>query len=605
MRDLLDDRTDDDEDYPSPISGSAASINHQGFIFGFSSMSYSLREFHPPADQISAYWQIFKENIDPLIKIFHRPTTELLFYEAAQDLDHISKPMEVLMFTIYFAVITSISEAECFNLLGADKQSMLENYRFAFEQAIARADFLSTQELVILQSFTLFLTCVRRLDDSRYVWTLTGLAIRLAQSLGIHRDGERFGLSPFETEMRRRLWWQICAIDVRASEDHGSDFFIVEQSFDTKLPLNINDEDISPDMTQTPVEREGKTEMMFDLIRYSVSTTVRRLSYAPPGPGPCRKVNASITLQDKERLIDELNQYLDKKYLNYCKVKEDALDWVAATVSRLILGKMWLIVHHPFRRDDGGAGLPQETKDRLFATSMEVIQFSHLLETEHTTQKWGWLFRTYVPWHAIAFVLSQLCVRTSGLEVETAWSVIENVFEDWSGTGVKSKRGMLWKPLRKLMAKARLVRGAELERRSKLSGLSKHDIGDNMLMMHGNEILTRTSNMSNLGHPTYENTYSYLPTAGVSSSHNFQSLQHRQSPDLPLGNSMAIAPSVVSMDSLHDVSTPPLNLPNGWSSNVEVSPAFGNIWWNDWLKDFVQVEQGVQRETGGGMINWF
>lgn len=603
MRDLLDDRTDDDEDYPSPISGSTASINNQGFIFGFSSMSYSLRDFHPPADQTSTYWQIFKENIDPLIKIFHRPTTELLFFEAAQDLDHISKPMEVLMFTIYFAVITSMSEAECINILGGDKQAMLENYRFAFEQAIARADFLSTQELVILQSFTLFLTCVRRLDDSRYVWTLTGLAIRLAQSLGIHRDGERFGLSPFETEMRRRLWWQICAIDVRASEDHGSDFFIVEQSFDTKLPLNINDEDISPDMTQTPVERTGKTEMMFDLIRYSVSTTVRRLSYAPPGPGPCRKVNASITLQDKETLIDELNQYLDKKYLIYCKVKEDALDWVAATVSRLILGKMWLIVHHPFRRDDGGAGLPQETKDRLFATSMEVIQFSHLLETEHTTQKWGWLFRTYVPWHAIAFVLSQLCVRTSGPEVETAWSVIENVFEDWSGTGVKSKRGMLWKPLRKLMAKARLVRRAELERRSKLSGLSEHN-DENMLMMDENDTLTR-ANISNPGHPIYENGFSFLPTSGLPNSHSFASQQQGQSPDLPLGSSMAISPSVVSMGTLPDVSTPLLNLSNGWSDDLEVSAAFGNIWWNDWLKDFVQVEQGVERGSGEGIINWF
>lgn len=604
MRDLLDDRSDDDEDYyPSPISCSTASTNNQGFIFGFSSMAYSLRDFHPPADQTSTYWQIFKENIDPLIKIFHRPTTELLFFEAAQDLDHISKPMEVLMFTIYFAVITSMSETECINILGGDKQAMLENYRFAFEQAIARADFLSTQELVILQSFTLFLTCVRRLDDSRYVWTLTGLAIRLAQSLGIHRDGERFGLSPFETEMRRRLWWQICAIDVRASEDHGSDFFIVEQSFDTKLPLNINDEDISPDMTQPPVEREGKTEMMFDLIRYTVSTTVRRLSYAPPGPGPCRKVNASITLQDKETLIDELNHYLDKKYLIYCKVKEDALDWVAATVSRLILGKMWLIVHHPFRRDDGGAGLPQETKDRLFATSMEVIQFSHLLETEHTTQKWGWLFRTYVPWHAIAFVLSQLCVRTSGPEVETAWSVIENVFEDWSGTGVKSKRGMLWKPLRRLMAKARLVRRAELERRSKLSGLSEHN-GENMLMMDENEILTR-ANMPNPGHPIYDNVFSFLPTSGLPSSHSFTSQQQGQSPDVPLGGSMTISPSLASMGTLPDVTTPFHNLSNGWSNDSEVSAAFGNIWWNDWLKDFVQVEQRVEKGSGEGMINWF
>lgn len=463
MRDILDDPTDDEDDYPSPGSGSGASANHQGYIFGFSSIAQSLRNFHPPAAQICNYWKIFKENVDPLIKIFHRPSTEKVVTAAAKSLDHLSKPMEAMMFSIYFAAITSLSEAESVRLLGIEKQVALETYRFGFEQAMARADFLSTQELVVLQSFVLFLTCVRRFDDSRYAWTLTGLVIRMAQALGVHRDGQIFGLSPFETEMRRRLWWQICNLDMRASEDHGSDPSIVEQTFDTKFPLNINDDDIWPGMIEPPEEKEGRTEMLFDLIRFTVSTTVRRLSYAPPGPGPCRERNARITLEDKERLIEELHQYLEKKYLRYCNMNIP-LDWVAATVSRLILAKMWLIVHHPFQREDGGAGLPQETKDRLFLTSIEVIEFSCLLETETTTLKWGWLFRTYVQWHAVAFVLSQLCVRTNGPEVEKAWAAVDSVFDEWGGVVSASKRGMLWKPLRKLMARARAARQRELEK---------------------------------------------------------------------------------------------------------------------------------------------
>lgn len=463
MRDILDDPTDDEDDYPSPGSGSAASANHQGYLFNFSSIAHSLRSFHPPANQICKYWRIFKENVDPLIKIFHRPSTEKVVAAAAKSLDHISKSMEVMMFAIYFAAITSLSEAESVSILGIEKQAALETYRFGFEQAMARADFLSTQELVVLQSFVLFLTCVRRFDDSRYAWTLTGLVIRMAQALGVHRDGQVFGLSPFETEMRRRLWWQISNLDMRASEDHGSDPSIVEQTFDTKFPLNINDDDIWPDMTEPPEEKEGRTEMLFDLIRFTVSTTVRRLSYAPPGPGPCRERNARITLEDKERLIEELHQYLEKKYLRYCDMSVP-LDWVAATVSRLILAKMWLIVHHPFQREDGGAGLPQETKDRLFLTSIEVIEFSCLLETETTTLKWGWLFRTYVQWHAVAFVLSQLCVRTSGPEVEKAWAAVDSVFDEWGGVVSASKRGMLWKPLRKLMTRARAARRRELEK---------------------------------------------------------------------------------------------------------------------------------------------
>lgn len=266
--------------------------------------------------------------------------------------------------------------------------------------------------------------------------------------------------------MRRRLWWQISSLDARASEDQGSDPSIVEQSFDTKFPLNINDEDIDPSMKETPEEHEGATEMSFDLIRYSMGITVKRLSYAPPGEGRCRTMSASLSIEDKERMIEDLHQYLEKKYLSHCDMSVP-LHWVSATVARLILAKMWLVVHHPLSRSDAGAGLPQETKDRLFRTSVKVIEFSRLLETEKTTLKWGWLFRTYVQWHAIAFVISQLCTRTIGPDVDNAWMVIEGVFDDWGGIVTSNQRGMLWKPLRKLMAKARAARSKALEKQAR------------------------------------------------------------------------------------------------------------------------------------------
>ena len=462
MRDILDDPTDEEDDYTSPDSTSTASTNNQGFIFSFNSSVLSLREFHPRLEQIPIYWGIFKENVDPLIKIFHRPCTEKTLLEASQDLDHVSKPLEVMMFAIYFAAVTTISAEECMTIFAFEKQAALKKYRFAFEQALARAGFLSTQELVVLQSFTLFLNCVRRYDDSRYVWTLTGLVIRLAQALGIHRDGAKFGISPYQTEMRRRLWWQICTLDVRASEDHGSDPSIGDQTFDTSFPLNINDEDIDTSTKEAPKEREGWSEMTFDLIRFTVSSTVRRLSYAPVA-GPCQKKSAGLTLEDKEHLIEELHQYLESHYLKYCDTSVP-LHWVAATVARLVMAKMWLIVHHPLKRDDGGAGLPQETQDRLFMTSIETVKFSRLLQTDKSTLKWGWLFRTFVQWHAVAFILSQLCKRTKGPEADHGWEIVDDVFNEWSDLMLASKRGMLWKPLRKLKARARAARNKELEK---------------------------------------------------------------------------------------------------------------------------------------------
>ena len=466
MRDILDDPTDDEDDYPSPGSGSDATANHQGFIFSFSSTVLSLRNFHPPREQITTYWDIYKSNVDPIIKLLHVPYHQKIFYRAAQDLDNVSKPIEVFMFTIYYAAVTSLSPNDCMARLGLEKQQALRKYRFATEQALARTGFLNTQEFIVLQAMLVFLTCARRSDDTRYVWTIMGLLVRLAQAQGCHRDGQQFGLKPFETEMRRRLWWQICTLDIRASEDHGTDPTIVEHHFDTKLPLNINDEDISPDMTQTPVEHEGATEMTFDLIRFSVSTTIRHMSYAPPGQGRCQTKMSNVTLEDKEKHIDELHQYLEQKYLKYLDMSIP-LHWVAALVARLIMAKMWLVIHHPLSRIDRGAGLTQEVKDRLFDTSVEVIEFSRLLETDKSTLKWGWLFRTYVQWHALAFVLSELCIRTTGPAVEKAWAVIESALADEETHISPSQRGMLWKPLRKLLVKAKDERMKGLHNQSR------------------------------------------------------------------------------------------------------------------------------------------
>jgi len=79
---------------------------------------------------------------------------------------------------------------------------------------------------------------------------MTGLVIRMAQALGLHRDGANFQkLTPYEIEMRRRVWLSLCMLDVRASEDQGMEYTIALGSFDTKLPLNINDEDIGPNTT--------------------------------------------------------------------------------------------------------------------------------------------------------------------------------------------------------------------------------------------------------------------------------------------------------------------------------------------------------------------
>jgi len=597
MKDILD-PISDEEDYPSPDgSSSSQSANHQGFIFSFNSTMVNLRVLHPSPTQIFTMWEAYKENVEPLVKILHLPTMCKIIANASSGLDNLGKGTEALLFAMYLAVITSLNPNECKDLLSEDKETALSKYRFATEQALARAGFLNTQERVVLEAFVLFLICVRRHDDTRFVWTLTGLAIRIAQSLGLHRDGEQFGLTPFETEMRRRLWWQVVILDIRAAEDHGTDPSITEQSFDTKLPLNVNDVDLDPEADVAPEGQLGCTEQTFCLIRYEVSTTMRRLTYSPPGPRMCPQRGMTASLEDKERLIEACHKHLEEKYLKYCDMSVP-LYWVTATVARLIMSKMWLIVHHPFRRADGGANLPQDTKDRLFVTSVEVVEFSRLLETEKTTIKWGWLFRTYVQWHAVAYILSELCTRTKGEAVDRAWAAIDSAFADWGRVIMASKKGMLWKPLRKLTVKARATRAKELETEARFPK-------DGTLGPVDATSLTAAG--GSVGFPMLDAT---MDTLGFSSNlTNDSPMTTGANPAVDGMQPMAMTPqqqqSQLNGDQI-----------NQWildDATLLEDPAGDEMldWagWDDMVRDFqmeVQQDQGVERgPVLGGMANWW
>ncbi|KAJ5893760.1 hypothetical protein N7495_005451 [Penicillium taxi] len=458
LQDILDHSSSDEDDVDSPES--AHSGSHDGFLLGFSSISLSLKEYHPPLPRVSKFWEIYMENVAPLISILHAPSTRSLLIEAAQKPESLDKNSEALVFSIYLTAIISLSADDCLKQLGEDRGALYRRYRFAVEQALSRANLLNTQSLVLLQAAVLFLISVRREDDSKFVWSMTSVVLRLAQGLGLHRDGTHFSLKPFETEMRRRLWWHICFLDIRAAEDHATDPLIHESMFDTRLPLNVNDDDLQPEMTEAPKEREGCTDVTFSLIRAEITGALRKVNYGCPlsrfGVGSEAR---PPPIEFAERMIQIISRRIEERYIKHCD-KNIPIQWAAATVGRIILAKLWLIVHHPLTRKDRITTVSNSTRQSLFLTSIEVLEFGRLLEADPKTAKWSWLFRTNMQWHGVAFVLSEICVRTICPVTDRAWNAVTLFYKDWKMKETH-KKGMLWRPLDALMKRAASTRAQQ------------------------------------------------------------------------------------------------------------------------------------------------
>ncbi|EXK24169.1 hypothetical protein FOMG_19090 [Fusarium oxysporum f. sp. melonis 26406] len=457
LKTILSEPPDSDDDSLATPMPQDLSLHH-GFIFGFSSSDIDLTTLHPPHELASRIWAMFKANVDPLVKILHLPTMEPIMLEAKDHLDNLSRGIEALMFAIYYSVVTSLTSTDCVGELGETKSILLARYRFATEQALTRASFLHSAELKVLQAFVIFLAVLRRNDNAMTVWALTGLAVRISQATGLHRDGVHFGLVPFEVEMRRRLWWQVCLLDARASEDHGCDATIVEAHFDTQMPLNVNDADLSPNMTQFPGSRKGFTDMTFCLVGFELANTFRRIQHGPPCSRNSKPSFEALDGDHKERWINECHQRMEETYLANADLTVPPV-WAAATLTRLVMSKMWLMAYHPFQRLDGQPKLSQRIKDKLFLVSVESIEYANQLDNDARTRKWSWLFGTYFQWHSVAFLLSELCSNTQGELVERAWRAMEVLVQTRFGDAqTDPRRAFLWRPLKRLMLKARMAR---------------------------------------------------------------------------------------------------------------------------------------------------
>ncbi|KIH92786.1 hypothetical protein SPBR_02438 [Sporothrix brasiliensis 5110] len=244
-------------------------------------------------------WHTYLDKVDGCsgLKLLHVPTDEVRVFSAIHDPDATSYDDLALCFAIYFAALVSLEEGEAALLLKGDghlsisKTDMLQKLKLGLEQSLAHGDFLDRPTLTGLHALVIYLASLRFCNRGKGLWVLNGLAVRVAQSLGLHRDGQRLRrttqrtLTPFEAEIRRRLWWHLLSRDGRASEDYGLDNMATLGSgsnllaeSDVQLPLNVDDADLVPDMETLPKEKAGWTAMTFSLIHIALYRTAQRLA---------------------------------------------------------------------------------------------------------------------------------------------------------------------------------------------------------------------------------------------------------------------------------------------------------------------------------------
>lgn len=124
---------------------------------------------------------------------------------------------------------------------------------------------------------------IQKRDSDPQCWHMIGIAVRLAQRAGYHRDAKRLGrdgtdngISPFEAEMRRRTWSTLEYFDIFFSFRMGIPPIINVDLVDITIPSNLRDEDFDEDSSSLPRSRPT-TELTPLLVYAFLSKQVKLL----------------------------------------------------------------------------------------------------------------------------------------------------------------------------------------------------------------------------------------------------------------------------------------------------------------------------------------
>lgn len=476
----------DDSDQSGQNGNSPAVGDESDLIFGPPGRT-SLSSIHPNPVHIFKLWQTFLENVNPLIKILHAPVVQQQILEAAGDLRAVSKEIEALMLSIYCISVISLGEDEVKRSYGESRATLISRYKRSTETALRNAGLLKTSNLVVLQAFLLYLFSLRLLSDSHTTWSFCGIAMRIAQRIGLHKDGSHLGLSVFVTEMRRRLWLQLVIFDATAGyfSGCGSAFLPPPTSQSTLPPLNINDSNLDPNMTELPREYTGPTEMVFCLVRHEFGEWLRHCAGMRSGFdghwGFLR--SSSVPLSEKDAAIDELEEKFQTKFLRHCDVSIP-LHFITVMMARSVVCMIRLAAHHPRQYSgtslagvgDGAAAskpaqhtlqLSEAEQDRIFTTCVQVAENCDAVQTNHATKKYLWHVDYNIQWDALIYMLSELRGRrVEGAEVARAWALIDSICSrHYHQMGPRARRSTLHVAIRNLIIKAWKGHVAKCEQR--------------------------------------------------------------------------------------------------------------------------------------------
>ncbi|KAF5009747.1 hypothetical protein FDECE_4093 [Fusarium decemcellulare] len=437
MRQVIEAETpEDSQDLLSPDTTRIDDEHVDLLLNGISSMQ--LDDLVPLPVHVFRLWQIFVERVNPLTKLVHVPTLQPVVIEAVTNHMNVSKNSQALLFAIYLSSVVSMTDKECRTMLDMPRDEALGRFTKGVKAALTKSNFLVNYDMVTLQALVLYLICLQGRSNHDAVWVLSGVVIRIAHKMGLHRDGDTLGLSPFEAEMRRRVWWQIITLDSTYASTSGlRDTTLLPSSWDTKAPHNIDDADFSPRSTEIQ-SHDGPTEMAFclilyELIRFIKDNPAHDLEHVVLGgqgaePGTAEYNACIASLNRFQAVMDDLDVKLTNIEEQFCDPTAGPVHTMACGVRPSIISEVRHMLT-PMRETPEWGTEVNNVQDNLFRIWLSHHEAMMTCYDRCCNGPFLWFNKCHFQLDAIMFLVNLLINRSQvGTLADRCWLLIDRVY---------------------------------------------------------------------------------------------------------------------------------------------------------------------------------
>jgi hypothetical protein len=280
-------------------------------------------------------------------------------------------------------------------------------------------------------------------------FSLMGIAIRIAQRMGLHRDGSLLGLPPVRAEEKRRVWWAMQHMEIMISQIVGCLSMTLYADWDTKLPGNIEDIDTSLGMESLPPDHSGLTGMSHCLWRYHILYLQRSARHSDTSQKDFAWLTSSqVPRAEKEAFIEQTGRILSEKFVQHCELL-DPLHVIIQIGIRSFILAMRRVVYQPGVANTKISEMPKRDRQEFLKNSMDSLEYYVLSETTPSIAQFRWYSENYFQWPAckpssaqdsslsiqllrqtrisVVYVIIEAHHRATTSEASSLWTLINKV----------------------------------------------------------------------------------------------------------------------------------------------------------------------------------